>query len=175
MMNLIPPQAKRVVTAEYWVRVFTVWLWLLSLGLLISLVLSVPVHFLMGGINKSLSGKFDEVKKQQEQYDAAVAETKEFNTRLKLLTRGPVLVPHSIIINALDDIGGLAVSIDQVTFKADATSVDIVGHAATRADLSNFASALEEHEFFSNVELPISNLAKDRDITFVMSVELAES
>lgn len=54
------------------------------------------------------------------------------------------------------------------------TDVKLVGNAATRSNLAAFGDAVESHYRFDDAEIPISNLAKDRDINFTMTVTMTE-
>jgi hypothetical protein len=45
-----------------------------------------------------------------------------------------------------------------------------MGTADTRAHLSAFKNALEAHTLFKVASLPLSNLAKDKDIDFSITI-----
>ena len=52
-----------------------------------------------------------------------------------------------------------------------APKVKVMGVAPTRDELLSYKDHLERSEHFSNIELPVSNLARDRDIEFMITVE----
>ena len=53
-------------------------------------------------------------------------------------------------------------------------SVKVDGLAETRNDLASFRDILLQNDSISDVVLPISNLAKERDIEFALAIVLNE-
>lgn len=66
-----------------------------------------------------------------------------------------------------------SISIKELTYKSEDPSqvtVYIEGISATRNALSTFVKNLQETKVFKAVNLPISNFAKDKDITFSINL-----
>lgn len=68
-----------------------------------------------------------------------------------------------------------SIDITAITFERGETSnhITISGTADTRDELLSFKKVLESETFFSFVDLPVSNLAKNRDIDFSISISQA--
>ncbi len=69
----------------------------------------------------------------------------------------------------MDDLATEEVSLTHFNF-GDKKELEINGIAATRASLSAFRVRLESHESVKAVELPLSNLVKDTDVPFSLTV-----
>lgn len=58
---------------------------------------------------------------------------------------------------------------------AEGGTLDIAGEAATRAGLLQFIEALKKDERFANVESPVSNLIRSKEIDFTLKLTLARA
>lgn len=177
MINLIPPKARKQITQEYWARVVSVWLFLASTAGLVTVLLAVPVYFLVGNINSALSGQFEEVKEEQREYEEVAGEVKEIDALVDAVSKGKDVTPFTDLLSALDDIAGSDIDLTQVVWTKnvkDGSRLSLVGIADTRGGLSGFVTGLNEHAFFEDADLPIANLAKDQDIRFSMTVTLSK-
>lgn len=177
MINLIPPVAKKRVVREYRLRVISVWLILLSLALLISTALLSPTLMLIGSLAKAGELDLSEVKQDQSKNEEIADTIKSNNEIVRQFNTSQERIRFSELIYTLDDLAGNNVKLTQFSFKETEGKIDeisLIGFADTRNSLSEFKEVLDKHEYFSNIKLPISNLAKDRDITFSMQVTYKE-
>lgn len=177
MINLLPPIAKKRVMREYHFRVVSVWLILLSLVLLISSALVTPTLFLVNSLVEANERDLGEVRQDQSANEEISKVIKENNEIVRQINSSQERVNFSELIYLLDDLAEDEVNLTQYTFKETEGKIDaisLIGFAATRGSLSDFREALDKRESFSDIKLPISNLAKDRDITFSMQVNYKE-
>ncbi|MEZ4200508.1 MAG: hypothetical protein R3B69_02870 [Candidatus Paceibacterota bacterium] len=176
MINLIPPSARKLIVREYWIRVITVWFLLITFALWIFLALQVPTYILIDSLHDALVTQFDRAQAEHTEFSELEAEVKKINTLVSHLGAHEDDVYFSELIAELDQRAVAGVTLTQFAMKREEGAlkeIDLVGVAPTRTSLSNFRDALEAHERFSKAELPISNLAKERDITFSMKVTMA--
>lgn len=173
MSNLIPPDAKRAVVIEYWIRVVTVWFVLVGLALVVTALMKTPTFVLVESQLRAFSGEYEEAVDESNQFDEAQRAITDANQLAELLKGGNDTTELSSIIAILDEIAGDAVTIQNFDLNMTdgmVTKISIDGTAATRQALAGFSENIEAHPLFSDAELPISNLAKDRDIGFSISV-----
>ena len=176
MINLIPPQAKKIVLREYWLRVVAAWLLLLSFVLFALATLSFPTYLLIEQLNQSLVSDIQAVAAKQVSYSEIENTVKNINALVNHLNTNREQVKFSSLLAKLDAIDDSHVTLDQFVFVEEQDvlkKIELIGHADTRSDLSAFRDAVEKSEEFDAVELPISNLAKDKDLSFSMDVFLA--
>ena len=177
MINLIPPVARKAVTREYWTRVVTTWALLVSFALMLVLVMQLPTYVLVGALEDALAGQINTATEKQGAFSDLEDEIKEVNALISHLgQQEDADRKFSELIYELDVIAPETVTITQLSMqREDAVleTIDVIGVAANRTALSNFRDAIEAHEDFDSAELPISNLAKDRDILFSMTVSMA--
>lgn len=156
-------------------RVASVWLFLAALAGIILIVLAVPVYVLIQNINTTLAGQFDQMKEQQATFASAEGEIKDANAIIDAAQNMDATAEFTTILDVLDAVADGSITLNQVTFKEskdDQPDISLIGVSTTRSALSNFAQSVNDHPLFKNAELPISNLAKDRDIPFSMSISL---
>jgi hypothetical protein len=173
MINLIPPKAKKAIVREYWVRVISIWLVLLGVVFFALTLLSLPSWVLVNALSTTINTRMNQIEGDQQTYSELAKEVKDFNEIIKQVDGTKARVNFSELIYTLDDIAGDNILLTQFSLKETEGKIDkinLIGYAATRVDLSNFREVLENHDLFSDVDLPISNLAKDKDITFSLSV-----
>lgn len=173
MINLIPPHAKDIVQRHYWMRVSTVWLWLVAVAASIIAILQIPtLVFISGLANATLS--------RDDAYEADRANLAEFE---RVIAETDILINHltpkSDTVRYTDIIGRLdALAVDGIrlsgmalrTEQAGSVTIDVQGFAPTRQALSKLGESVKQLHGVTEVRLPLSNLAKDRDILFTMSV-----
>lgn len=177
MINLIPPKARKKVTREYWTRVASVWLFLIAAAGIVTVVLAVPVYFLVQNINIALSGQFDQVKEQQKKYEEAEMQIKYANALVKRVMMENEDMAFTDLLSALEQVSGVGVELNQIVWSdvgAEGRQLGLTGIAKTRSELSQFVTDLNNHTLFDGADLPISNLAKDRDIRFSMTVKISK-
>lgn len=173
MANLIPPDAKRAIIIEYWIRVVTVWAVLVGCGLLVVAVLRLPTFVLVRSQLEVFSNAYNQARIQEEVFEEAQHTISEANTLSNLLANSATTTSLSEIVTLLDDIAGVGVTISDFNFQksdTDITQIDIRGLANTRTALADFSQNIEAHTLFDEAELPISNLAKDKDINFEITI-----
>lgn len=177
MINLIPPAARRSVMREYWFRAISVWLLLCGTGCIIIAVLLFPTYILIrmqvNQIDANMTASSDKVAT----FDVSSAELTLANTRAQVLTSISSSTPFSTYVDTIETLSGGEVTISQMVFARPQTggTIKLSGTAKTRQALAQFRDALEAETAFDAVDLPISNLIKERDLLFFMDITLATS
>lgn len=173
MVNLLSKALIRARTRRYYARLITLLALVLTLVIGVGALLVLPSFFLAraaadesarylaaleetvglkerAGVTKAVGALVERVKT-----------LKDFNT--------PIMVAYLI-----DLITGAAPrGITITSFSIDRTGaggrVVVSGSAATRDALLSFANALKSIKQFSGVALPVSSLARDKDVPFTLS------
>lgn len=173
MANLIPPNAKRAIVIEYWIRVVTVWFILIGFAIIVVAILKLPTLALVKSQIGTFGEAYDGARAKNEIFEESQRTIIDANNLSKLLSDQQESAILSDLIDVLDTIAGSEVAISRFTFEKDELAVakiSIAGHANTRTALADFSTHIEEHALFEKAELPISNLAKDKDITFNIDI-----
>lgn len=179
MFNLLPIQIKQEVKSEYSLRRLTIIL-VFILGLQASFLIFLFPTWLISLYNEK------EVVLQSEQASQVVSEggvvqdgdiIKTLNTKLTVLNK---VLEYPKIQTYLDVILSKktrSISITQVSYALkDATSANmsVSGVSLSRESLVSFVKSLEETKAFKSVDLPISNLAKDKNIDFTINLVIGK-
>lgn len=173
MVNLLPEAAKRQIVTEYYVRVGSVWLALLTAAFLVLTALLAPVWLLVELQQRVYADTFMRVSADNTTYADAEAQVVAANELARELNRVDGVVPLWDDILLLNSLASSAITIESISMartKGVMETMTVSGVAETRATLAEFRDAIEANERFASADLPLSNLAKDRDITFSITI-----
>lgn len=176
MINLIPPEGKRVVRKEYVLRVYTVAGVVLSIALFVSAAALVPTYVLfLSSPTPETSSKVTEPN--SEEY-ARVTATLEAAMKVATQLQKPVPgLETSKIVSHIEAAVSPDITLEGMHFSQDAKQVRVeaLGVARTRESLQAFIAALKKDTFFSDAQVPVSNLIKDTDLLFTLTITLRSS
>jgi cell division protein FtsL len=175
MINLIPPSAKRSVIREYWKRVATVWLFLLSATAVILSVFLLPTYLVLTNEISSLKNTMSESQSKISNYDVSVKSLVSVSQHSARLIANKQDIQFSAVSQKLQSLANEGVVIDSFIFTVDSvlTTLQVSGTAEDRTSLVSFKDKIQNDNLFSKVSLPISNLIKDKNLPFSMEITLA--
>jgi hypothetical protein len=175
MINLIPPAFKRSVTIEYWTRVTSVCLFILSGILFASTLLLLPVYVRINLQIDTFEKAANEALERVSQHDLSSATLVKTGTKARLLLELRNDTKFSSIISLLQEMENSQVFIESIDFTRVDTGIgpmQLSGKALTRQSLADFRTALLARPEIDSVLLPISNLAQDKDISFSVTITM---
>src|SRR3989344_3730340 len=159
MFNLLPKNLKEKIKTEYKLRKITVILIFIICLQLSFLIFLTPSWLISFYKEKEVTSQSEEIKKHLS--DSSLSEVivtiRGINTNLSKKT-------SSIKIDELAYILG----------QENTAEIIIGGTSLTREALVSFVKALEDSKSFNKVNLPISNLAKDKNISFSISLQIIQ-
>ena len=177
MANLIPQFAKKKVTTEYWFRVVTAWFMLWGVALLIATVLLFPVYIFTSvqiGVNAE-SARSAEASVAN--FESSVFDLEKASLQARYLIEDERRNKAHAFVDLIEVNEVAGVDISRITFRTseDGTQPIIVGgQAADRQSLASFRDRLLADPAISSADLPISNLAKESDIDFSITVTMVK-
>ncbi len=177
MINLIPPTAQRDVKREYWIRVITVWLCMLGVASAIAIVLYIPTYVLIQSQLVSYTQEFEQINTESQAFKEARTQLTQSNTIARALgvkNRIPSFTTIMKDLYAVPVEGIELYGFEFATAESALSQIRISGNAVTRADLTAFTQQLDADTRFSDVDLPLSQLAEDRDIAFTVTLTWAQ-
>lgn len=163
---------------EYWIRVVSVWFSLLAVAALILAVLNVPVYILIQNQLQTYSSLYEDASAQNTSFEQIESEIVLANNTAVLLATAQKVDPIVKYLELVDANTNENVTLNSYKLLRTGNVIgDIVisGVAADRESLVDFSSSLEDIEDFVSAEIPLSNLAKDRNIPFTINVVLKKS
>src|ERR1035437_3349552 len=172
---LLPPKTVKALKTEYRIRFFIVFLFFISLAILIASVFLFPSYLI-----SSLAEKSTTAIAQSTEISTAT-DTAYITTGLSsagsLITAisssvSSALSPVILRIAALRPKGISITSFDVSYAGSDHSTVIIQGMADTRGDLVTFRNILEGDQVFAGVQVPISDLASASHIQFSMQMSV---
>jgi len=178
MINLIPPIARKSIVIEYWVRVISVWFFILAAVATVAIFLALPVYVLLSTQVNVYEQSAAEATQRVNEYDLSAGALVRANVMAQKIYELEEVEKFSTTITDIEALQGSDIVIEGFNFTRTENKlapVEVSGTAATRQALADFREALLTQKNVSDVVLPISNLAKDRDIEFSLSVVLKEA
>jgi len=175
MTNLIPQSAKKKVRIEYWTRVVTTWLFMLSVVLVVASLLLTPVNFLINYKIDIYSESASNASREVAEYDISSSVLVKSSKNASLILELETKQRFSEIINLIESLNNPGITITNFNLtrnKEQVAPVQLSGKAETREALAGFRETLLENREIETVFLPISNLARDKDITFTLTVTM---
>lgn len=177
MFNLLPENLRNAVIKEYRLRltvVVMVFVILIQVSFLVFLFPSWLVSFYK---EKDFSTQSDELSKSLSTLDISSTTSfiKSFNNKIGIINNA---LEYPKFIPILDDIlakktGSIRISGMYYTVDSmNSGTLTLEGIGDTRESLVSFSDSLETIGYFKKVDLPISNLAKDRNIAFTISINI---
>lgn len=173
MINLIPPDAQKQVKREYWVRVFSVWSFLVGSALLMVIVFHIPAYVLIQNQLLTYLEEFNDATNKSQTMEDSKKVIERANRISEMLAKPNITIPFSKVVADIEEVVGEGIRVEGYTFNRLSTGITpivVTGKAETRAGLSAFRDALEANSYFKTVTLPLSDLAKDSDIEFSITI-----
>lgn len=174
MINLIPPYAKKRLLFEYWVRVTSVWLMVWSVALLVSACIVLPAYVLISSqvdvyaeSAKIASEKVASYENVSDQLVQASVQAQQI-----VAVKESMFSTYSALFKELQGAGVEITELNMNQVDGVMEPITINGIAADRQTLASFRDRILAEPIVEEVELPISNLARDSDIKFTIQVTL---
>lgn len=173
MMNFLPTEDKKDIKKEYFRRL------LVFAGLFSFLAVSVGAILLLSPLvflknqKDNLSNQlfFSEERISRENIENVIPLVEDLNRKIPLINSGvKEVVEKSSFVKVILDEKTSDIKISE--FLLDNEKISIRGLSGSRQSLINFTEALRGKKDFKKVESPVSNLIKDKDIDFTLSIEL---
>lgn len=173
MINLIPPHAKKSVLIEYWLRVLSSWFIVWSIALVVGIVILIPSYVLIADQVKVYSSDAKAASEKIVDYKGVTKDlTQSSQQAVKLLgeLKEPLISDYLLLFKNLES---KDVVISKITVQRTDKGIgaaQITGEATDRQSLATFRDRLLSQSEIAGVDLPISNLAKDKDLKFTLTV-----
>lgn len=176
---MLPQNYKRNLYRDYWLRVATVALWLLFMLIVVMVVLlileTVKVEFEIKGLEKIKQA--EERQESRQTFLLAREKIKLTNQRTDVLSgllrvnRLPGDLFEEVI--KLKPASVKIKSLSYATTTSTAGSLSLAGLALTRTDLLKYVDLLKQNPTFSQVESPVGNLIRDKNVEFTLVLTVA--
>jgi hypothetical protein len=175
MINLIPPTAKKSLKFEYWTRVVSVWLFVWSVALVIGASLLLPTYVLIGSQVDVYTESAAQASKKVNTYENVSKTLVQSSQQARFVLNEAGLPEVSNYVDLLKSLEGGDIVISRVSIRrgeAGLQPIAVSGEANSRQALASFRDRLVAEPAVQEVDLPISNLAQDREISFNLTVIL---
>lgn len=177
MFNLIPDTLKEKIARDYKERRIILLLFSFICFIAMLFIFISPSFGYLFFEEKDVAAEA-EVMMQSDQFkkaDEVVTSIKETNEHLRVLSLEVRSVSPIEAIEKIVETKRQAIHITEIQYKettATSSTIILQGKADRREALKDFVSSLQNLSGFSDVVLPVSNFAKDKDISFTISMKI---
>lgn len=177
-MNLLPATEKEALKKGFKLRFAAVFLFILSILFIVGIVFLLPAYILTpGNMFNYYSGDYSSAGATGGSSEEMLNIPAEIDSKTKLLQNILQEMPITEILQEIVQNLPQSVSINSINFSRDQSFKDkkgsvvtISGMASNRDSLVGFASALQESDKFSDINMPVSNLAKGSNLPYTMYI-----
>lgn len=177
MANLVPQHIQKQVRREYYVRVATVWLFLVAGAFLVSTIALIPTYVLVSTQTSTLKSVISDTSVHRTAYEDAV-ETLSESEELAQYIRNGALPPMYELVRTVVTKANSKVALSEVHITRNENTfapLTVQGNADTRAALVAYRDALRADAHFKEVLLPVESLIGDTDLVFSMTADVSDS
>lgn len=175
MINLIPPAAKKAVKQEYWIRVSTVWLLLWAAAVVVGGATLLPTYVLINSQLQVYSATTAAASEKVASYKDIADALVQTSNQARLIVDTARLEPFSTQFALIQSVTTSDILLLGLTSKRTASGFipfTVSGIAKNRKALADFRDRLLAEDRVTTVDLPIANLAQDKDIMFTLTITL---
>lgn len=177
MINLIPPQGHTALTHEYVLRVWTVYAAILAGVCAAGAALLIPTYVLVSAQLNVVAVDNARTTEVEGEFARVEEDIAHANTIITQLMENTSDVRISEVIEEVVSHGGQGITFttfQAVEEKGTLKEIAIQGIASSRGTLSSLKTSLEASPYFTRVELPLSDLARDANLPFAITLTLAD-
>ena len=176
MINLLPPEAHSGIKREYWIRVLSVWALLLAGAFFVTALLLAPSYVLVSSELKALKSNTAATNDSEEAYRAAEEKVLAANALVGQLDIPQPKVAISEILDTIERTQSPGITLRTYSIRREGRSINefhLQGVADSREALANFKAELEREALFESADIPISDLARDENLPFVVTLTIS--
>ncbi len=174
MINLIPPQCKTLVKKEYLFRVSAVASIIIACALFASAIALLPAYVLLGAHVGSMTKINEESVQKNAEYIRATEELEKTALLVAQLAKGTHPVSPTEVLIHIEQALSSEVALEGISLSLDATKIQVQarGTAKSRESLRLFLETLKKDTFFADAQVPVSDLARDKNLIFTLTLTL---
>ena len=172
-LNLLPSEDKKRIGRQRFTRFFIYVNVNIAIFLIIGIVLLLPTYFFLFFQNRGAQEFLAMQQQTTKTEQARELETRiqQTNATLERLQTKYNLAQYSLSESLANIVAKapIGITLTFLSFEKETNHVALRGHALTRGDLLQFISIIREHPSFHDVESPVENILRDKNISFTLS------
>lgn len=178
-MNLLPGTEKDLLKEKLKTKILALGLWLVSAAFVLGSIMLLPAYFLArGNFYKISSENFSSsVVNKEESLEQILNLPEEIKNKLQILNFLNQDFSASTLIGKVANeksseikINSFSLARNQSFKEKQGLVVTISGFSASRDALVAFSDALKKLNLFSEVEMPVSSLTKEKNLPFTINL-----
>ncbi|OGZ45606.1 MAG: hypothetical protein A3J54_00795 [Candidatus Ryanbacteria bacterium RIFCSPHIGHO2_02_FULL_45_13b] len=172
-LNLLPPEDQKRIGYKRLILFFTYIHAGTFIILIIGNTLLLPTYFFLffqnRGTNELLAAQQQTMEtKEDREIESRIQQA---NTTLAYLKTTYAFTQDSLVASVTDTIvkAPPGITFMFLSFEKETSKMTLRGHAPARNDLLQFITALRAHPSFHDIESPVENILRDKNISFTLS------
>jgi Tfp pilus assembly protein PilN len=177
-LNLLPPQEKKEIEFLRFFRLIaSLGIWLTVILIIFSLIL-VSAFFSLDLLLDSQQELIETRKQEEKNQSLAQIEERinQANSNIsKIFLKQQGIILWTLILEELTEIIPEGLSLDLLSSSKESRKIKLNGFSPDRDKLLVFAESLKQSSYFQDIESPLSNLIKQKDIDFTLNFLIAST
>jgi hypothetical protein len=171
--NLLPKEYQKRTNQEKMTRFFLLFYFYAAIVFASGAVLLLPAYFSLTFQEEDILRQINLTKKSVEarRVEEAEQSIRDVNKKLEVLAAHRSS-PISSYLAALSEKTLAGVTLSSIIYSKEKQTMEIHGKALERPYFLKFLENLKQEEKFKSIDSPISNLLKERDLDFVVTIVL---
>jgi hypothetical protein len=174
LQNLLSHEHKKKLTLEYYLRLVTIGALTFSVAITIGLIALLPAYMEVVGELKLKEGERFAKEKDKQNNEELSAEVTQSEKTLTFLEEALKREKFSKLLSEVLTLRPEGIYITGFSYTRDTKNITLDGVATTRNLVVPFARSLEANPHFENVPVHIADLAKNTNLDFHLSVDIAD-
>ena len=174
LQNLLPKEQKKALDQEYYVRLATVTALLLSGSVVVGAIALVPAYMHTASELRLSDGAYEQCQKNVQDNDSLLEEVTRSSAMVTFLEEKYAQEKLTTLLDEVLKEQPSGITLTGFSYKRTDSILALQGIASTRDLVVPFARSLESNQYFEKAPVPISNLAKNTNLEFSLSIELAK-
>lgn len=178
MINLIPPKGHSALKHEYYLRVGSLYGFVLAGVFVAGTLLTIPTFVLVSSQLNAVRPDGNEMEETKKIYDTAFKHIQGANTVMAQLRGKTSNIEMSKVIEEIVRVAPEGVVFSRFQAMRNGVvlqTVEVQGEAATRKTLAALKNALEASPLFETANVPISDLARENKLPFAVTITISDS
>jgi hypothetical protein len=178
-LNLLPLNDRKRVGNERLRRFLALFYSGVAMIFVVGIVLLLPTYFFLFFQNKGVAELAAAARNSTESEQGQKTEQliEHTNNTLRRLKQEHSLMPSSITrhLNDVISLTPAGIILIQYSYTQETDTIQIRGTAAFRDNLLYFVENLQTHSEFENIESPVENILREKDIDFTISFHITNT
>lgn len=171
-MNILPQTIKDEISSGYKRRIFITSFWATFFILVVCSVIFLPDYIIARSKLDEIKGRKEINNKAASDQTNIVSAPRTINQKVNLILQSATMASVAERVIAMANAPTSGIVVNKISYQKP--KIVISGRAPTRDSLISFKKEVDKIDFVMTSSIPVGDFAKDKDLTFTMTVNIKD-